>query len=167
MFLCVAVVHSFSLLYSNLLYDYTTVNPSTFNRYLGCFHLLALLKHAGMIIVCMSPYVVYRMSLEKKWNCFIAGFAYLSLCCLLTFISLHSHQQWLRILSTPPSRQNVLAMHSLLRVFGHVGVFSPEHFSFLATRWSLRTLLLGSLPWPFKSWFCAPHTPIAPYMCPS
>lgn len=66
MLLCVAVVHPFSLVYSILLYDYTTVNPSTFNQYFGCFHLLALTNHAGMIIVCMSPYVVYRMSLEKN-----------------------------------------------------------------------------------------------------
>lgn len=67
MWLYVAVVHSFSLLCGILLYDYTTVNPSTFDQYLSCFHLLALTNHAGMLIVCMSPYVVYRrMSLQKK-----------------------------------------------------------------------------------------------------
>lgn len=64
--LYVAVVHSFSLLYSILLYDYTITNISTVDGYLHCFQLLATINHAAMIIVYMSPNVTYKVSPERN-----------------------------------------------------------------------------------------------------
>lgn len=66
MLLYVAVVHSFSLLYSILLYDYTITNISNVDGYLRCFQLLATINHAAMIIVYMSPNVLYKVSPERN-----------------------------------------------------------------------------------------------------
>ena len=54
-----AIVHSFSLMYSVLLYDFTTINYSTVDGYLGWFQLLAITNHAAMIIVYESSNVMY------------------------------------------------------------------------------------------------------------
>lgn len=66
MLLCLAIVHSFSLLYRILLCDYTTVDHSIVDGYLGCFQLLAITNHATMIIVYVSPNVIYTSVSRKK-----------------------------------------------------------------------------------------------------
>lgn len=59
MLLCMAIVHTFSLMYSILLYDYTTINYYAVDGYLGWFQLLAITNHAAMIIVYESSNVMY------------------------------------------------------------------------------------------------------------
>lgn len=66
MLLCLAIVHSFSLLHRILLHDYNTINCFIVDGYLGCFQLLATTNQATMIIVYVSPNVIYASVSRKK-----------------------------------------------------------------------------------------------------